>query len=328
MLLRSEEETWTGPCSTFRSMDALSVILDSIELRGSLYFPTHFRSPWGLRVPADSNVCRFHVAVEGGCFLGAGGEQVWLSRGDLALVPHGREHFLLDAPDTPAVPLEEALEVEAYPGTGVFSWGAGGESCRLVCGYFGFDKETAHPLLEALPAIVHVKATPTYDFRWIDQVMQFIGEETRSQRPGSQVISRRLSEVLFVQVIRHYAESAPSPVPVLAGITDPRLSRALYAIHASPETRWTLQGLAEAAGMSRTAFSQRFAELIGVTPMRYLTTHRMHEARNLLRAGQSVGAIADQVGYNSEAAFARKFKQAHGVGPGQYRKASLREASQ
>lgn len=302
-------------------VDVLSRILDSVEMRGSLYFPAELRSPWGLEVPADSTVCRFHVAVEGDCHLTCQGRRVRLSRGDLALVPHGRGHLLQDEPETPTVDLANALEARAYDGRGVFRWGESGATCRLVCGHFAFDREAAHPLLAALPDVIHVRATPTYDFRWMDEVMRFIGEEMNGGRPGSQVISRRLSEVLFVQVIRHYAETAPEPVPGLAGVVDPRLSRALDAMHRDLARPWTVAALAREAAMSRTAFSVRFGELIGVSPMRYLTDWRMDEAGRLLRAGESVGAVADRVGYRSEAAFARKFKQLRGVGPGGYRRA-------
>lgn len=302
-------------------MDALSQILDSVALSGSLYFPTEFRSPWGLLVPANTNVCRFHVAVDGGCFLTAGGQQAFLSRGDLALVPHGSDHLLQDSREAEVMHLEEALEISNYPGSGCFAWGGDGPSCRLVCGHFDFDKEMTHPLLNSLPPIVHVKATPTYDFRWLDQVMRFIGEETQAQRPGSDVIARRLSEVLFVQVLRHYAESSEQPVPFLAGITDPQLSRALQAMHGELNKAWTLEDLAQVCAMSRTVFTTQFAAKVGETPMQYLTQQRMREACRLLRLGIPAADVAEKVGYRSEAAFNRKFKALTGSGPGAYRRA-------
>lgn len=301
-------------------MDALSQILDSVALQGFLYYPTEFRTPFGLMVPANTNVCRFHVAVDGGCYLTSGDEQVYLARGDLALVPHGRSHLLQDNQDRPVVNLEDALQEANYPGHGCFTWGGDGDACRLVCGHFDFDKEMTHPLLLSLPELIHVKATPTYDFRWIDQVMRFISEETQGQRPGSAVISRRLSEVLFVQVLRHYAESSETPVPMLDGITDPQLSRALQAMHHQLEKPWTVEALARLAAMSRTVFTRQFSDKIGETPMQYLTQQRMREARKLLRYGLSAGEVAERVGYRSEAAFNRKFKEVVGLGPGAYRR--------
>jgi AraC-like DNA-binding protein len=301
-------------------MDVLSRILDSVELRSSLYYVTELRAPWGLRVPGEAVVCRFHVVAEGSLYLTSGGETRRLGRGDLALVPRGREHVLKDDPETPVTDLPAALEECGWQGEETFRWGGDGGLCRLVCGHFDFDREAAHPLLDALPPLVHVQATPTYDFRWIDQVMRFIGEESHAQRPGGGVIARRLSEVLFVQVLRHYAETSPRPVPILAGLTDPRLSRALKAMHDRLGSAWSVEALAREAGMSRTAFTVRFGELLGATPMKYLTEERMREAMRLLRAGVSVAAVAHRVGYKSEAAFARKFKDFSGRGPGAYRR--------
>jgi AraC-like DNA-binding protein len=302
------------------SMDVLSQILDSVEMRGSLYFATEYTAPWALQVDANTNVCRFHVVVEGSCHLTVGNQRASLSRGDLVLVPHGAAHALLDDPETPPVELARALAASRYEEEGLFRWGGGGDRCRLVCGHFEFDQEATHPLLVGLPALVHVQATPTYNFRWIDQVMQFIGEETHSRRAGSDAIARRLSEVLFVQVMRHFAETEPQALPILAGLTDERLSRALHAMHTRPEHSWTLEELAQEAGMSRTAFALTFAELVGLTPMKYLTDQRMRQAAKLLKAGESIGAVADRVGYRSEAAFSRKFKQLTGTSPGAFRR--------
>ncbi len=300
-------------------MDALSRILSTVELQGSLYFPTLFSGRWGLTVPADTAVCRFHVVVEGHCLLSTEGHRALLRQGDLALVPHGREHTLQDTEDAPLVALDEALESQQYDGQGLFEWGDDGTRSRLVCGHFAFDKEATHPLLEALPALVHLKATPTYDFRWVDQVMRFMGEEMHSQRPGSELIAQRLSEILFVQVVRHYGELSASPMPVLAALTDPRLSRALFAMHSELARPWRLEELAAQAAMSRTAFAQLFAQLVGTTPMKYLLSQRMNLAAKLLRAGGRSAEVASQVGYRSEAAFARKFKEVRGIGPGRYR---------
>ncbi|MEM7048450.1 MAG: AraC family transcriptional regulator [Acidobacteriota bacterium] len=307
-------------------MDVLSRILDRVAMRGSLYYPTEFRACFGLTVPANRHVCRFHVAVEGGCLLSANGQTLRLEQGDLALVPHGLEHLLQDQKATPPVPLDEAIDEAGYSGDGPFRWGGEGPACRLICGHFDFDKDFSQTFLRSLPPIVHVPATSTYDFRWIDQVMRFIGEEVHDRRPGSEAIARRLSEVLFVQVIRHYAESAEAPVPILAGIADPQLSRVLDAVHSRLDHPWTLEALAREGAMSRTSFTSHFSKLMGMTPMTYLTEQRMIQACKLLRAGETLGSVADRVGYRSEAAFSRKFKEHLGQGPGAYRRAHRQSA--
>jgi len=304
-------------------MDALSQVLSTIDLTGSLYFPALLHAKWGLHVPANSNACRFHVVVEGTCWLSTGSETIRLHRGDLALVPHGRAHDLKDDPKSPLVNLDEAVEETQYPGTGLFEWGETGSPCRLVCGHFTFDERATHPLVGALPTFVHLRATSRGDFRWVDEVIRFMGEEMHSQRPGSQLIGQRLSEVLFVQFIRHYSEQNRCPVPVLAALTDPNLNRALFAMHTEPEREWLVKDLATLATMSRTTFALRFAELLGSTPMRYLLSQRMNLAAKLLRAGARSAEVAGRVGYRSEAAFARKFKATHGISPGAYRRSAV-----
>ena len=303
-------------------MDVLTEILDSLRLEGSLYFPTDFTAPWGLDVPEDTNVCRFHVMTQGHCWLTvpSTGAARLLSQGDLALVPHGNRHWLQHDPESDLDDLGEVLEETEYGGAGPLRWGKGGERTRMVCGYFAFDPDIVHPLLARLPSILHVPASTGYDFGWMDQLVRFIGAETEEARPGARAIVRRLSEILFIQCVRHQAEQDANAVPFLRTLTDERLGRALRAIHAEPAIDWTLESLAQEAGMSRTAFSERFSASMEMTAIEYLTFHRMHRARQLLAADIPAERVAALVGYRSEAAFSRRFKDSVGMGPGRYRR--------
>ena len=303
-------------------MDVLSDILDNLEMRGSLYFCTAFSEPWSIDVPAEPNVCRFHVIVQGPCRITVPetGDVETLSRGDLVLVPHGKGHWLQSSAGEPLKSLPEVLEEGMMTKDGCLEWGGGGPTTRMVCGYFAFDKEATHPLLAALPVLIPVRATSSYDFSWIENLTRFISQEAGSGRPGSDAISRRLSEILFIQVIRYYAASAPSTVPVLSAILHPNLGKALQAMHGAPGEGWTVESLAREAALSRTAFAQKFHGLMGLTPMHYLTRLRMQRARQLLRGEQSTAAIGEAVGYQSEAAFHRAFKKTYGAGPGAYRR--------
>ncbi|MEM9557163.1 MAG: AraC family transcriptional regulator [Acidobacteriota bacterium] len=304
-------------------MDVLSEILDQLEMRGSLYFSTAFSAPWSIDVPADTNVCRFHVVVQGPCRITVTetGDALDLAKGDLVLVPHGNAHWLQSDVDEPLRPLPEVL-AEGHLDDGRLRWGGGGAETRMVCGYFDFDKETTHPLLDALPGLIPVRATSSYDFTWIDNLTRFIGQEAGSGRPGSDAIARRLSEVLFIQVVRQYADTAPSAVPVLSAIVHPQLGRALRAVHAEPGGSWTVDAMAGAAALSRTAFAESFHRLVGQPPMTYLTQLRMRHARRLLRTELATAAVGERVGYQSEAAFHRAFKRAYGLGPGAYRRSA------
>ena len=304
------------------AMDVLSDLLDRLEMRGSLYFATAFTDPWSIEVPADAEVCRFHVIAHGPCHITVPdtGDHAALSKGDLALVPHGNTHWLQSQPEQALRPLPEVLDEGTLSAEGCLTWGGGGPATRMVCGYFAFDKEAFHPLLSALPGLICARATASYDFGWIESMARFIGQEAGSGRPGSDAISRRLSEVLFIQVIRHHAAHAAATTPVLSALLDPQLGRALQAMHAAPERPWKVETLAREAALSRTAFAERFHALAAVTPMHYLTWLRMDRARALLRGDTATAAVGEAVGYQSEAAFHRAFKKAFGIGPGAYRR--------
>lgn len=303
-------------------MDVLSDILDGLEMQGSLYFSTEFAAPWSILVPAEAGICRFHVMVHGPCRITVPetGDVRELTRGDLALVPRGRAHWLQSAEGEPLTPLPEVLEEGRLSEDGCLHWGGGGAVTRMVCGYFAFDQDTVRPVLSTLPALVHVQATRGYELGWIEDMMRFIGQEAGSGQPGSEAISRRLSEILLIQVIRHHAAHAGDTVPVLSAIVHPNLGRALRAMHADPAAAWTVETLAREAAMSRTAFSQAFGEHVGEPPIRYLTRLRMQRARKLLRTDAAVAEVGEAVGYRSPAAFNRAFKREVGVGPGAYRR--------
>jgi AraC-like DNA-binding protein len=132
----------------------------------------------------------------------------------------------------------------------------------------------------------------------------------------------RLSELKFVDVIRRYLETLPADrLDWLAGLRDPYIGRALAEIHREPARHWTLESLARQVAMSRSAFAEHFSRFVGTPPMQYLTNWRMQVAANhLLSTTDSVNAVANRVGYDSEAAFSRAFKKAVGAPPSEWRK--------
>lgn len=303
-------------------MDVLSDMLDSLEMQGRLYYCTAFGEPWSIEMPAAGKSCRFHVMVHGPCRVTVPetGDVAELSKGDLVLIPHGRGHWLQSDAEEPLTPLPEVLEDGTLTEDGCLHWGGVGPKTRMVCGYFDFEAEEEHPLLSSLPGLISVKATASYDFGWIENLTRFISQEAGSGNPGWDAISRRLSEILFIQVIRHYAETAPEAVPVLSAVVHPNVGKALEAMHESPGKPWTVETLAQEAMLSRTAFAETFRELTRIPPIEYLTRLRMERARKLLRGDESTAAVGEAVGYQSEAAFHRAFKRAYGVGPGAYRR--------
>ncbi len=306
-------------------MDALSGILDALRLQGTLYFSTDFRPPWGLRVPAFRRVARWHLVVRGHCWVRVIGraEPIHLESGDLILVPHGAEHVLADTPDTPCRTVDEVVQAAGFTGRGALVIGGDdtGAPTRLVCGHFEFDEDLDHPLLAQLPPALVVLWDEAVRDSPLEDAFRFIAREVQEGRPGHEAVVRRLSEVLFVQAVRAWADRAQPEQGLLAALADPGLGEALAAIHAEPSARWTLESLSRKAAMGRTAFAERFRTVVGETPLRYLTLWRIQNAKRLLAESRlSLEQIADRVGYESAASFSRVFVKTTGRRPGAYRR--------
>lgn len=307
--------------------DALTDILTTLRMRGTLYFRTDFRAPWGVEVPANAAVARFHLLLRGEAWIEAGGENRRMRRGDLALVPHGATHHLRDMADRPTVPLNRVLDSAAYDGTTDLRYGGDGESAVLVCGHFAFDDELLHPVLEEMPPLIHLTASDGQDFSWLDGATRAVAFETATRPPGWSAVVDRISAIVFIQALRASIQQRGLGGSVFGAFADPHLRRALGAIHADPSAAWTVDTLARRAGMSRTVFAERFRQRIGMAPVAYLTRWRLQRARRvLLDSDDTVALVAAAAGYRSEAAFSRAFSRAYGVPPARYRRARSAQA--
>jgi len=310
-------------------MDVLSDILDLISLRGSLYFRTHFSPPWAVQVPAFEQVARFHFVTRGECWVEVQGQgsSLQLGPGDLVVIPRGAAHVLKDDPARTPATLDDVIEKSGFRGEGalVYGGGEGSAACKLVCGHFAFDAAVQHPLLDALPAYLHIPAAMGVDYTWLESALRFVAHEAEGGQPGSEAILRRLAEIIFVQTLRSLDAEANPALRAISGIMDRRLSGALKAIHSQPGENWSLDSLASEAAMSRTRFAVRFRETIGMTPMEYLTLWRMQVARQLiLQSTLPMIEVASRVGYTSESAFNRAFHRQVGRPPGSLRRESRR----
>jgi len=305
-------------------MDPLSDILRALELGGTLYFTTDFTPPWGVRVPALGRAARFHLVIRGRTWISVGTsvEPVELETGDLVLVPHGAEHVLADAPGREARDVDRVVAESGFTGRGALMYGgddAGGPT-RLVCGHFTLDADIDHPLLDHLPPLLVVRHDDTR--APIGEIARLISREATSDGPGSHALIVRLSEALFIQVIRGWAERSPSESGILAALADPALGESLALMHGRPAERWTLERLAREVGLSRTVFADRFRQRVGMAPMQYLTLWRLQRARVLLtRTDLTLEAIAGRVGYDSGPSLHKVFKRWIGETPGRYRAA-------
>lgn len=310
-------------------MDALTDILNTLRLSSSLYFRTELTSPWGIQVPAKPNVARFHIAIRGQCWLDVeGGSGCHLSNGDLVVIPHGASHTLADSPSSDTRPLADVLDEVSYSGQGPLVYGGGGAGCCLVCGEFAFDDVGSHPLLQNLPDKLVVTGDNNYNTQWLDSAIGFIAHEAAKLEPGAHAIIDRLSEIILIQVIRATLEESKEQIPFLSLFADQRINKVLSAIHAEPANDWSVESLGQIVNMSRSSFSNRFTELANMTPLQYIIFVRLQKAsRLLIETGAPLANIAEQIGYQSEAAFSQSFKKQYSVRPGEFRRVHTRVAA-
>jgi len=305
-------------------MDIFSDIFETVQLKGVFYFSTALAGEFGVTVPSYSNVARFHIAVEGRCYVQVTGhEPIALNPGDVILVPYGAEHVLSDAPKREAPPLETVLQVVGYTGSGHLAVGGQDEdAAKLICGHLNFVEGADHRLLRALPPYILI--TPSIRARrpWLDEAIRAIVQNVFAGHPGGYAVVKRLSEVMFIEAVAAVADEAPAVAKVLAGFADPQVGKALALVHADPTADWTVVSLAKAVGMSRSRFAERFHALMDCGPMSYVADWRLQRALSLLSSTpRSIGEIARAAGYKSPAAFTRAFTTSLGRSPRDYRRA-------
>lgn len=299
----------------------LGEVLAALELQAQPGWCAALSRPFSVAVPEDRRVLRLYAVGAGSCALALEGRPLLhFGSGDLVLLPHGSAHVLCDAPGAPPVALAELLAHGGPEAGGRPPSGGRGPVTRLVCAQLGLADGLRHPFVDALPPLLHVPADGVASQAWIEPVLRQIDREARRRPAGSREVARRLAEALILQALREPVD-APG-VAALAAIADPQLGRALAAMHAEPGADWSLARLARLAGLSRTLFAQRFRERMGLSPMRYLAAWRILKARSLLSEGRRpVGEVARRVGYGSESAFHRAFRERFGVPPGAFRRA-------
>jgi len=305
-------------------MDVLNDILNTLDLKGALYFRTDFSPPWSVTVPDLEQAARFHLVVQGRCHVEvSSGTAVELGPGDLILIPGGRSHVLADGPGRPAPPLETVLASTGYDGEGALVVGEGDPDAatQMVCGHFTFRQGADHPLLRALPD--HLVTTTSQRARepWLDEVLRLVARQVYNEEIGSEASVTRLSEIMLIELLRVGINSSAGLKAVLDAFRDEQIGRALRLIHAKAANPWTVESLASEVGMSRSRFAERFSALMGTGPMAYLSEWRLQKALALLDSSRcSVQQVANQAGYQSAAAFTRAFTGKFGRSPTEYRR--------
>jgi AraC-like DNA-binding protein len=222
----------------------------------------------------------------------------------------------------PSAPLLAEL-LEIAPGEVMkVAFGGDGALTRIVCGFLSCDETLSNPLLAVLPRIFKIDMRNDPQSAWLESSLRFATTEAAEGRAGSAIVLAKLSELLFVEAVRRCIDALPADKKGwLAGVRDRFVGRALALLHTQPAHAWTVDELARKVGLSRSAFAQRFTDLLAQPPMQYLARWRLQiAAQELSMGGKSLAAVATQIGFESEAAFNRAFKREFGIPPAGWRK--------
>jgi AraC-like DNA-binding protein len=288
-------------------VDLLSDVLHTLRLRGRIFKQGSYSGDWALDATGVTGTV-FHLIGRG---------QAWLHRedereplivlgGDLVMFPKAEWHQLSGTPKRQPAMREGSRD---------------GPFTTVLCGRVDFEAGGTNPVLLALPRVIVVRSEDGATSAELHALARLMLVEYEAHAPGRQGVLDRLAETMFVLVLRHHMARARELTGFLAALKDERIARALAALHRAPGGDWRVDTLAREAGMSRTVFAERFAALLGRTPMQYLATWRMHLADEMLKGSRSsVAQVAESVGYQTETAFRRAFRRVRGVGPGQVRR--------
>jgi len=300
--------------------DVFASVLETVRLASRVFCRSQLSAPWAMTLRAG-DFAHFHVVERGGAWLRLEGspDAVALAGGDLVIVPHGHGHTLASAESAIAVPLD-SIPREQVGGHYVLRHGGGGAETQMICGAFEFDRSMDNPLLGILPEVVHVHSGQAGE--WLEPLLRLLAAEARRPSPGSSAVVARLGDIIFVQAVRVWLASQPEGAGGwLGALRDKRIGAALASIHREPARSWSVRSLAEVAGMSRSPFAARFREYVGEPPLSYLARWRMQLVAASMRDGRlNLRQMAEQAGYESEAAFSKAFKRHLGVSPSEYRR--------
>jgi AraC-like DNA-binding protein len=313
--------------------DALSDVLRSIRLTGALQFCFMPSGTWQTDgKPRMASLARspvpiipFHVLVEGGCWLQIEGQELVLAPGDIVAFPHATGHALGVGRNGLLVTPTADLPPKPWPSLPILRYGDGKtKQVRLLCGYLKCEALNFGPLRESLPKLIHVRTSKDRRAAWLGATLAQIVEEVDRPNAGGLSMLERLTEITFIELLRHQIlASDPGSSGWLAALADPSLGRCLARIHDDPRRDWTVQDLTDVSGLSRSTLAERFEEVLGTSPMRYVRDWRLYLASVALgTTRRPVAAVAHEAGYGTEAAFNRAFSRAYGVPPATWRQGS------
>jgi AraC-like DNA-binding protein len=312
--------------------DLVPQVLDLVQLTGAIFFRSDFRAPWaytspptveldGALPPGPGSLVMFHIVVEGGCWVAMrDGVRHDLAPGDVVVLPYGDAHTFGSRDQAEPVSITTLMPEQPWTEFPFISHGGAGERTQMVCGFLRGDALLFDPVLRALPSVFVVHPPPGPAADWVNASVEYALTSPLASHAAAQ--SNHLPQLLFTEVLRQYLHETREAELTgwLAALGDPVVGRSLALLHGDPAHDWTVDELATSVAVSRTVLVERFNEFLGRPPIRYLTEWRLNLAAGLLRTTTlGVGAIGARVGYNSEEAFSRAFKRAHGQAPAHWR---------
>lgn len=313
-------------------IDPLSEVLRSVRLTGGVFLECRFDAPWSViskisreqwqpYLAKPNQVIGYHFVIEGRLLATVDGQPpLEVSAGEIVLLPHNDAHVLASAAGIPPINAFTFLKPSEDGGLDRIVYGGGGEPTRIVCGFLA-SEQNDNPLIARLPKILKLDIREGASRAWVEASVRFAADELVRGGLASSGTMSRLSELLLVEAMRNYASDlSEEETGWLKGFTDPHIGRALALIHGNIAKPWSADELAKAVAMSRSTFMERFTTLIGMPPIRYVTTWRLLTARlQLVETRITIAQLAHAVGYASEEAFSRAFKREFGLPPNRWR---------
>ena len=310
----------------------LEQALNGLQLDGAIFFRSEFTEAWSFSSPAATGefaqvvepradrLIMFHIVAKGSCWVaGPDGERHWANEGDVIVLPYGDEYEMGGTASATSVPIFSLLAPPPWTTLPVLRHGGDGDRTDVVCGYLRSEDPLFDPRMRAFPSVFVVRlAEPAA--QWVRASIEY-AIATSSDAMVSDAASTRLPELLLIEMLRLHLASAPSAEHGwITALHDPALAPALACLHARPEHPWTVSELAHEAAVSRSLLDQRFRDVLGLSPIRYLTEWRMHIAADLLASTDlTVAQVARRTGYDSQEAFSRAFKRRMGSAPSTWR---------
>lgn len=317
-------------------IDGLGDVFGAVRITAAVFFRIAAQAPWILEqlsrdavlpmiLPGARDMISFHFVLEGSCYANlVGGESIKLTQNKVIVFTRGDRYVISSGPDVraPSSPPQSRVAARQLPFTESFGEG-GPVTARLVSGFLACDSRQYNPLLDNLPAALVGDFTDDSGFRSLAQLTGLAIDQAAAERAGGQTVLGRLTELMFIEVVRQYVERLPAnSINWMSALRDASIGRALSLMHSDPGRPWSLESVAREVGLSRSEFAERFTTFVGVPPMQYLAKWRMQTAAGLLRDSVNIASIANEVGYSCEASFSRAFKKIVGVAPSEWRRQS------